>query len=153
KKGSPLNPYMVRKAVNDIKEYYRDKGYYFAEVMLEEGGKAGDRRIVFNVSEGYVVRVRNTSFVGNATLATQARLRTQIDTSREFMHLPIMGVFRPVLLDGDVLKLQEYYKNNGYLDATVSRELYFTDDHHNVDIVFHIYEGPRYHVKQVAVDG
>jgi outer membrane protein insertion porin family len=153
KKGTPLNPYMARKAVNDIKEFYRDKGYYFAEVVLEEGGNPGDKRVIFNITEGHVVRVNSTRFVGNATLATAPRLRTQIDTSRKFLHLPIMGVFRPVLLDGDVLKLQEYYKNNGYLDATVSRELYFSDNFRDVDIVFHIYEGPRYHVKQVAVDG
>jgi outer membrane protein insertion porin family len=153
KKGTPLNPMLVRMAVKDIKEFYRDKGYYFAEVQLEEGGNPGDKRIVFNVTEGHIVRVRHTNFVGNDTLATQARLRTQIDTSRMFLGLPIMGIFRPQLVDGDVLKVQEYYKNNGYLDATVSRELYFTPDLKDVDIVFHVYEGPRYHVKSVTVEG
>jgi outer membrane protein assembly complex protein YaeT len=153
RKGTPLNPTQARVALNDIKAYYQDKGYYFADVVLEEGGNPGDTRIVFNVTEGPVVRVRHTYFVGNDTLATQARLRTQIDTSRMFLGMPVGGTFRPALVNNDVLKVLEYYKGNGYLEATVSRQLYFSDDFRTVDVIFDIHEGPRYRVKDVRVDG
>jgi outer membrane protein insertion porin family len=153
RKGTPLNQTQLEIALKDIKDYYQDKGYYFVNVQLEEGNKPGDKRIVININEGPVVRVRHTWFMGNATLATQARLRTQIDTSRMFLGLPIGGVFRPAMVNNDVLKLQEYYKNNGYLEASVSRQLYFSPDFRTVDVIFDIYEGPRYHVKSVEVDG
>jgi outer membrane protein assembly complex protein YaeT len=153
RKGTPLNPDLCRKAVFDIKEFYQDKGYYFAEVQLEEGGRPTDTRIVFNVTEGPIVRVRSTSFTGNDTLATQARLRTQIDTSRRFLSLPLGGVFRPVLVNNDIQKLQDYYKSNGYLAATVSRQVYFSPDYKLVDVIFNINEGPRFKIKDVRVDG
>jgi outer membrane protein assembly complex protein YaeT len=153
RKGTPLNPDLCRKAVFEIKEFYQDKGYYFAEVDLEEGGRPTDTRIVINVSEGPIVRVRSTSFTGNLTLATQARLRTQIDTSRRFLSLPLGGVFRPALVNNDIQKLQDYYKSNGYLAATVSRDVSFSPDYKLVDIIYHINEGPRFKVKDVLVDG
>jgi outer membrane protein insertion porin family len=153
RKGTPLNNTQLEIALKDIKDFYQDKGYYFVNVQLEEGGKPSDKRIVINITEGPIVRVRHTWFVGNATLATQARLRTQIDTSRMFLGLPIGGVFRPALVNNDVLKLKEYYKGNGYLEASVSRQVYFSADLRNVDIIFDVHEGPCYHVKDVEIDG
>lgn len=153
RKGSPLNPTQVELALKEIKDYYQDKGYYFVDVQLEEGGEPGDNRVVINIVEGPIVRVRHTYFVGNLTLASAARLRTQIDTSRKFLGLPLGGVFRPAVVNNDVLKLLEYYKANGYLEATVSRQIYFSEDFRDVDIIFDIHEGPRYRVKDVVLDG
>jgi outer membrane protein assembly complex protein YaeT len=153
RKGSPLNPDVCRRAIHEITTYYQEKGYYFVHVDLEKGGNPGDSEVVFNISEGPVVRVRSTHFVGNESLATQARLRTQIETSRKFLGLPIGGTFVPDKVNGDVLKLQEYYRNNGYMDVTVSRELTFSEDLKNVDVIFVIREGQRYRVQDIGVKG
>ena len=44
-----------------------------------------DTRVVFNITEGPIVRVRHVTFTGNDSLATSARLRTQIGTSQRFL--------------------------------------------------------------------
>ncbi len=152
RKGAPLDPTLNRQACFEIQDYLRKKGRYFASVALEEGDKVGDERVVFNVSEGPVVRVKSTNFKGQNELASAARLRTQIDTSRPFLWL-IGGAFNPASADGDVMKLEEYYRANGYLDVKVSRELKFSDDLHWVDITYHIKENQRYRVKDVTVEG
>lgn len=154
KKGLPLNPALNQKACFDIQEHYKKLGRIFSTVKLEEGGKPGDRRVVFNVTESHVVKVRNISFEGNRDLATGNRLGTQIDSSGALLGIQLLvGPFNPIILDSDVAKLQEYYWNNGYRDARVSRELLFTDDLKNVDVVFHIHEGVRYRVQDVTVEG
>src|SRR5205823_4744257 len=107
---------------------------------------------VYNVCEGPVVRVRSIQFTGNDTLATQARLRTQIDSSRAFLGLPLGGTYNPALVDHDATKLVDYYKSNGYLDVRVTRELALTADGHWVDVIYHINEGQKYRVKDVAVE-
>ncbi len=154
KRGLPLNPDQNRRACFAITDYYRKDGRFFASCKLEEGGNPSDTRVVFNVTEGPVVRIRYISFTGNDTLATSPRLRQQVDTWQRFMGVELFSSkFNPAGIEQDTAKLEEYYKTNGYLDARVTRELQFTDDHQFVDIVFHITEGLRYHVQGTAVKG
>jgi outer membrane protein assembly complex protein YaeT len=151
RKGAPLNPIANRMAVNAIQRRYEEMGRLFAGVELVEGDKPGDARVVFNITEGPVVHVSSISFVGN-TFVSGARLNTQIDSSREFLHL-FGGRFDPITADHDVSKLEEYYKRYGYQDVHVSREFQWEEDHRHVRLVFHIREGPHYRVTNVQVEG
>jgi outer membrane protein assembly complex protein YaeT len=152
KKGEPLNPTRNKQGCQAIQQRLKEQGRLLATVTLEEGGNPGDSRVVYNICEGPVVRVRSISFTGNDTLATQARLRTQIDSSRAFLGLPLGGTYNPALIDHDTIKLTEYYKNNGYLDVRITRELALTDDGCWVDVIYHINEGQKYRVKDVTVE-
>jgi outer membrane protein assembly complex protein YaeT len=151
RKGAPLNPIATRMAREAILRRYHDMGRLFAGVEVLEGDKPGDTRVVFNITEGEVVRVKSITFEGN-TFVTGARLRTQVDSSREFLGL-LGGTFEPAHVDHDVAKLEEYYKSFGYHDVKVSRELQWEEDHRHIRLIFHIDEGPRYRVTAVQVDG
>jgi outer membrane protein assembly complex protein YaeT len=151
RKGAPLNPIANRMAVNAIQHRYEEMGRLFAGVELVEGGKPGDTRVVFNITEGPVVRVSGIDFVGN-TFVSGARLNTQIDSSRQFLGL-FGGRFDPRMADHDVTKLEEYYKRYGYQDVHVSREFQWDTDFKHVRLVFHIREGPRYRVTLAQVEG
>ncbi len=63
------------------------------------------------------------------------------------------GIFNPAMIDGDVIKLEEYFKEHGYINVRVLRELIFTEDISLVDVVFHCVEGTRYRIKDLQVDG
>lgn len=153
RKGLPLDKTQNRLACYEIQDYLKKKGYYFANVTLEEGYEDSHTRVVFNITEGPIVRVRSINFTGQGELANAARLRTQTETSRAFLGLPLGGVFNPAMIEGDVLKLKEYYRSNGYLAVHVSRELKFSDDFRFVDVLYHIREGTRFRVKDVTVEG
>jgi outer membrane protein insertion porin family len=152
RKGVPLDPVTNKSACFKIQEHLKSKGYYFANVILEEGDKAADERVVFNVTEGPVVRIRNVNFTGQKELASAERLRSQTDTSRAFFGL-MGGKYQPMSIDGDMLKLEEYYKANGYLNVRISRRLDFSEDFRHVDITYHIDEGIRYKVEGVTING
>jgi outer membrane protein assembly complex protein YaeT len=151
RKGMPLNPALNRQGVQAILQRYKENGRLFASVVLEEGGQPGDTRVVYNITEGPVVKVWSVSCVGE-TFVGQQRLKTQIDTSRPFLGL-FGGVYNEAMVQHDALKLEDYYKSFGYLNARVTRELKFSDDCRWVDIVFHIHEGQRYQVSKVFVEG
>jgi outer membrane protein insertion porin family len=155
KRGLPLNPGQNQKACLSIVDYYKKDGRYFASCKLEEGGNPTDTRVVFNITEGPVVRIRYIYFTGNDTLASTQRLSTtQIDTWQRFLGMPLLASkFDPNRVDSDAAKVEEYYKTNGYLDARVTRDLEFTEDHQFVDVTYHISEGLRYHILDVAVKG
>ncbi len=150
--GMPLDKTVNRLACYEIEAHLRKQGYYFANVSLEEGHEDNHDRVVFNITEGPRVRVRSVDFIGQKELAYGERLRTQIDTSRALLGT-WSGEFNPPMVDNDVIKLEEYYRANGYLGASVSRELRFSDDFLHVDIVFHIREGERFRVYDWTLEG
>jgi outer membrane protein insertion porin family len=150
-RGMPMDKELNKLACFELLEHLKKEGYYFANVSLEEGYDERHDRVVFNITEGPMVRVRNVDFVGQNELAWADRLRTQIDTSRAVLGT-WGGKFNPAMVDSDVIKLEEYYRTNGYLNARVSRELRFSDDFQFVDIVFHIQEGGRYRIADVTLE-
>jgi outer membrane protein assembly complex protein YaeT len=153
RKGMPLDTTLNRLAVIEIQDALKKKGRYFASVTLEEGFDETHDRVVFNITEGPVVRVRYCSFHGNE-FASGERLRTQIDTSRAILFKSFGGVFQPAMVEEDVHKLEDYYRNNGFLNIRVARELIFSDDFQFVDVVFHVQEGTRFTIKEnPTIDG
>jgi outer membrane protein assembly complex protein YaeT len=150
RKGSPLNPIANQIARQAILRRYSEMGRLLASVDLVEGDKPGDKRVVFNITEGPVARVNSIQFTGNS-FVSGARLNTQIDSSREI--LGFGGQLDPLKADHDVAKLEEYYKRFGYLDVRVSRELQYAEDQRHVRLIFHIQEGPRYRVAGLQLEG
>src|SRR5262249_30760540 len=74
------------------------------------------------------------------------------NSSRPFLGL-IGGEFNPMMADADVAKLEEYYRNFGFHDVRVARELQWNPDLRNVRLVFHIHEGSRYRLGGIDVNG
>ena len=155
RRGAPLDPIKNRLACFEIEDYYRKQGRLFAHVVLEEGEKPGDTRVVFNITEGPIVRIRSIDFTGEDKLASADRLRTQINSgSAWFQRLGwnVGGVYEPMKVEEDVKKIEDYYKNNGFLSVRVSREIRFSEDFQWVDLKFHLEEGPRYKIKTVTIE-
>ena len=149
--GMPLDKELNRIACFEIQEHLKKQGYYFANVTLDEGYDESHDRVVFNVTEGHKLRIREVRFVGQHELASASRLKTQIDSSAAFLK-SFGGTFYPAALEDDVFKLEQYYKNNGYQDVHVARELQFSDDFRFVDVLFHIQEGTRYRVHDITLE-
>lgn len=151
RKGAPLNPIANQMARQAILRRYNEQGRLFASVDLEEGNKPGDTRVVFNITEGPVLRVKSIGFTGNSFVSA-GRLATQINSSHQILGL-FGGTFQPMVADLDVNKLEEYYKTFGFHDVRVSRELQLDEDSRHLKLVFHVNEGPRYRVDKIQVDG
>lgn len=151
RKGTPLDPVRNRLACYEIQDYLKRKGRLFANVTLEEGFRPTDTRVVFNVTEGPIVRVRSITFTGNEKLASDARLKTQLTSGKAILGV-FGGQFDPMKVEDDLKKLEEYYKGNGFLSMRVSREVRFSDDFRYVDLIYHLEEGGRYKVDSVAVE-
>src|SRR5262249_52522138 len=130
---------------------YQDEGRPYASVILAEGGEPGDTRVVFNITEGPVVRVGGISFTGN-TFVSGPRLATQIQSSKAFLGL-LGGKYNQALSDLDMIKLEEYYRSFGYRDVRIARELTWSEDQRYVTLIYHIHEGQRYRVVGTQVTG
>src|SRR5262245_55397974 len=151
RRGTPLNPPANQMACNRILDKLHEQGRRFASVVLEEGGRVGDTRVVFRITEGPISKVTSIEMVGHGEWVSSARLKTQINSSSTF--LSIGGDFNPKMVEADVQALVTYFKNLGYLDVRISTELIPHPDESNLKLVFHIYEGTRYRVGRIQLNG
>jgi len=173
KAGDPLDPFAVEEARRKIEEYYHTNGYEKARVTLLEGDKPRDRNAIFLINEGVKQKVQYVTFVGNS-IASDARLRTQIKTHHPYVYL-FTGELDRKELDEDVDRLTAYYRGLGFFRARIGREIHeYNSSEDNAPelmasrayraidqfetvqwlvVTFIIDEGPRYKIGNVTVTG
>jgi outer membrane protein assembly complex protein YaeT len=147
REGTPLNPTTNHNACQRIVQRYNEQGRPFASCTLLKGADPADKEVIFNITEGSKVVVRNIRFVGT-TFVSGGVLATHIATSHQWFHL-IGGVYNPGMVESDVNELIKYYRSFGFHDVKVSRELQWVDGYSAVVLIFHIEEGLRYQVTDV----
>lgn len=147
--GMPCNPTANKVACRRVIQRYNDEGRPFASCDLIKGGEPNDTEVVFHIVEGPKVRIADISFVGN-TFVSGAVLNTHIQSSAKFIGL-FGGTYNAALLDHDQNGLLRYFRSFGYLDVRISRELVYSSDAREVNVVFHIVEGVRYKVANTPI--
>jgi outer membrane protein assembly factor BamA len=146
--GMPLNPVFTRTACQRIVTRYNEDGRPFAACDLLDGGKLGDTDVIFHITEGPKVKVKDIAFTGNDFVSSSV-LKTHIRTSNGILGLGVLGGdYNPALVDADINELLKYYRSYGFHDVRVERELRYSGDGHDLTVVFHIREGVRYRVKE-----
>jgi outer membrane protein insertion porin family len=151
KPGDPLDPYAVEEGRRKIEELYKKKGFNRIQVTVLQGNKLGDRGAEYLINEGKSQQVWSIKFEGN-TIASDARLQTQIQTKRPLFYI-FKGYVDHQKIEGDIDRLTAYYRSLGFFRARVARELQFDDDQKWLTVTFVIDEGPRYVVRSVSFVG
>ncbi len=152
KAGSRADPSQTRRAVGQIQELYREKGYDQASVTLLEGGNQGDTKIVIEIFEGPKAKVTSIDFKGNQ-FASAATLKTHIGTRKSIFGLSFLGKYHAELLEDDRQKLVDYYHANGFFEAKVAPVTRSQDNPGEIGVTFVISEGIQYQVRNVIIEG
>lgn len=151
KPGDALDPFAVQEARRKIEDYYRSHGFSNARVTILEGDRPEDKGAIFLIHEGKKQRILWTRFIGN-TVATDARLRTQIHSKPGFLWI-IRGQVDRKEIDEDINRLKAYYASLGYFNAKIGREIEYLPNKNWMILTFVIDEGPRYKVREVRFIG
>jgi outer membrane protein insertion porin family len=152
--GNALNTYSLEDARRKLAEFYLSKGYPKARINLMEGDKPGDRRVIFYISEGHRERIYQVNFVGNnPDLVSSSRLKTQIKSKPGYLRYFFGGNVNRDLIEEDTRRLTAYYRNLGFFQARIARELIYDDSGRWLTINFVIDEGPRYVVRDLSIVG
>ncbi len=151
KVGDAIDPYMVEDSRRKLEEYYHEKGFAKARVVVSEGNKPGDRGAVFLIHEGPKQRISDVSFDGNK-ITDDNRLKTQISSKPPILYM-FKGEVDENKIEEDVEKLTAYYRSLGFFNAKVGRELEYDETGKWAKLHFVIDEGPRYKVNNVSIVG
>ncbi len=152
--GRVLEYDMIRNAKDQLLRHYHEEGYELASI--EETGRFhedGSFTLVFDITEGKRLRVRRIRFRGN-TAFSENRLRRIMDT-HVYLRIPFIrkGRFEHDVFQEDMRKIEERYYNAGYLDAKVAGYRTYTRGFDGYELNVVIYEGARYRISEIKVDG
>ncbi len=146
-----LDGYLVNRGAHEIEIYYRDKGYYFASVKVDDSRAQDEGVIVYNIDEGQRLKINKIKYEGRESFP-KYKIKGKTKTRKYF---PIFnkGKLDDLKLESDVDAIAQYYHEEGFLDAQVAVEKNFNKDNSKVEIVFIITEGPRYTFKEMTFSG
>jgi len=145
KVGDYLDEVLAELGRRSIKEHYRTKGFPRTEVEMSlDAPQENQFHVRYRIVEGVRVRVKSVKFVGNKGIKTGALKKVLTTKTRKWGVMA--SYYNQDTVDADLLKLQSIYADRGYLNHEIRAE---GDEH----IVFHIEEGPIYHVREVLFEG
>ncbi|MHB8766242.1 MAG: outer membrane protein assembly factor BamA [Deferrisomatales bacterium] len=158
KRREVLDDARVEEGARAIRDLYREKGYYLAEVKAErvdagEGKNQVD--VVYRVVEGVKVRVKDLNLIG-VERADEKGVRGELVTSEAgaWSWLTSSGTFKEVDLERDREVLRAYYLNRGHVEAEVGEPLVsLTADREWLKIDIPVTEGESYTMGRVTFSG
>jgi len=151
KPGDPIDLFLLRQAVENIQQLYRQSGYHYVRVTLDEQRLTKEGVAVFRIVEGPRVKIRKILFEGNRAFRA-SRLSRVIET-KTYIPLLRTGIYDPEAISRDEVNIANFYRDNGYLDVRVSHRLEFAENREDLTVVFLIDEGPQYFIKEVQFEG
>tara|TARA_R110000850_G_scaffold179513_8_gene305249 strand:- start:1314 stop:3626 length:2313 start_codon:yes stop_codon:yes gene_type:complete len=156
KVNSPIDEEALKTGRQDIQEMYRKKGFSEATVTYRIGAPTaeGYSVVVYNINEGSQGALRKVEFVGNVAFPA-SRLKDQM-TQKEKGLKSLFGdggATDAETLAQDVRAIEDFYRDNGYLNAKVVNVSRVRVDAKYVDVILTIDEGQTYLVESLAING
>jgi outer membrane protein insertion porin family len=137
---------LVDEGQRNLVSYFQSKSYFDVTVTARLDTQPNQVSVIYRVDKGKKHRVSSVKFEGNHFF-DEKQLDSYIAVSRAKL-LFNRGKFSKDLLEKSADSLSALYKNQGFAKVVVTP---FVNDHEpNIDIVFHIDEGERSTVNNLA---
>lgn len=149
--GDAVDPFLIDRAKRAIVSAYEEKGYFVADVSIDQQALDQQRKLVFIIREGPRIRLRDIRFEGNAIIPAKA-LRKQVRSKVWSWPFSTGGVVDREQLKLDAAAIRDYYQQRGYLEAEVDRQITVAANQHDALATFIVTEGPRWTVGEVQVE-
>ncbi|MEE9211324.1 MAG: outer membrane protein assembly factor BamA [Phycisphaeraceae bacterium] len=149
--GDPADPFLIDRGIKRIEQAYENRGYFVADVTMDEGLLRESSILIFRVREGPRVRIKTLTFEGNKAFSNK-QLKSRI-RSRSHILIFRKGELSREQLNLDKVRLEEFYRSQGYLDARVGRRIELSPNEKEAIVFFQIEEGARFLVDSIGVEG
>lgn len=149
--GSAISEFLIKQALINIERKYKEAGYYYVRIEVDRELLEQERVVRFDISEGPRVKVRKIRFEGNAAFPS-SKLAGKIET-KTYIWVFRTGEFDEERAERDAAALQNYYRDEGYLDARVGYKTDIAPNGTDLTLTFVIDEGPRYAVRNLTFQG
>ncbi len=151
KVGDTLDLFLARDGRETVLSLYREAGYMNVSVTLDEQRATQTGEVVYTIEEGPRVRIRNIAFEGNQAFG-ERELKKHLETKTAFWIIR-SGAFDEDRVSADILRLQTFHRDQGFLDARVRFRRELARNQQDLTVVFTIEEGTRYRIEDIQLRG
>jgi outer membrane protein insertion porin family len=156
KVNKPIDEAVLQTAREEMQEMYRKKGFSESTVTYRIGAPTaeGYSTVIFTIDEGTQGVLRNIEFVGNAAFPA-SRLKEEMKQKEKGITTIFGkgGSTDAETLAQDVRAIEDFYRDNGYLNAKVVNVSRLRADAKYMDVILTIDEGQTYQVDSLAING
>ena len=149
-RGVPRDDFLIQQAARAIESRYRERGNYLATVSVDESELDETGVLIFRILEGPRVRIQEIRFEG-AQAFKREQLMGEIRTRTSLLFFR-RGALEPDILDDDVAALSKFYRDRGYIDVRVDRQIDLSPDNSEAIVTFLIAEGPQYTLRRMRAN-
>ncbi len=139
----------IEEDVDRLREFYYGQGYlnYKIEAHNELTGDGERMDVTFVIEEGPLYHVAQISFNGN-THFTEEQLRADLELHEGEVYLKAVA-------DRDARKIEQRYREIGYVDAEVRQSVKFTPEveEYLVHVSIEIKEGRQFRIGRIDITG
>lgn len=141
------DPATLEEDQENIKALYAIEGYIDAEVEIPKPVLTGERDLVLTIriTENMQYRLGQVRFSGNTVFSSEELLSK--------FRLQSGDIFNMQIFQQDGQKLQETYRAQGYLRARAMPRIVRDTIKGLVDVEVNIYEGNRFHLRDLRLEG
>ncbi|MBS3998397.1 MAG: outer membrane protein assembly factor BamA [Hydrogenophaga sp.] len=154
--GRPFDKALADRAEQELKRQYINRSMYAAQVITTvTPGERNQVNLNFNVVEGDVAKIKDIRIVGNQAF-TDATLRGlfDLDTGGWLSWYTKSDRYSRAKLNADLENLRSYYLTRGFLEFRIdSTQVAISPDKEDMSITINIFEGQRYVVSSVELEG
>lgn len=153
--GDPYSLVALHRAENRLMDFYHRDGFLLARIRGIVTPVGQNRlNVVFEITEGVRIYIRRVELLGAKQVSSGEPLSELKNQPRRFFGIVSKGYYVPSLLNADLYRLQQYYVQNGYLEAKVAfEELRFNRKRTVVDLVLRVKEGRQWKFDGVRLEG
>ena len=146
--GTPIDRFQIDRSARRIEELYRQKGYYYARVSVDEQELEDTGLVLFRILEGDRLKVTGIRFTGNESFSDK-QLRRELETKVATFFSK--GQLDDDKLDTDIANLISFYRDRGYLDIRADRLVQPAPNGRESIVTYIIEEGQLYTLRSVQI--
>ena len=152
---SILDQNEIKQGINRLKEYYREKGYYNAEINEKIEPLPNNQVLVeFVIKENEKVYIRKIQFVGNTYFDDDDLKDIMLTSEKDILFwFTDSGVLDKKKLEFDGHKITAFYHNHGFIKAKIGEPKITYEKETGLTITFEVQEGEQYGVNTVSIEG
>jgi len=149
-----INPGLIRQSVGNLKNLYREKGFYNCRVEPEIKETADNKvTVIFQIEEGDRTYVRGIDIQGNKSFSDSVIEKILMTTTKNWLSwVTDAGMLRQGMLNQDAARIAAFYQNKGFVDVRVADPV-IGKNKDGLHITFKIDEGHRYRVGLINITG
>ena len=151
-----INESLIAKTKSYITDKYRKEGFLNTKVHIttQPVDSLGTKeRMLIRIDRGYKVKINHITFEGNEKFA-DSKLRRQMKKTKQrfFGRFWKRSKYVQDKYNEDLASLIDFYKENGYRDARVTRDTLY-DGKENIDLKISLEEGRKYYFGDIKFLG